>query len=66
MTIYRPGAEVTANGEVAKITTVSITELGVAYEIGYWKSGEWKTCWIPESEIGSVDESKTKTLGFKP
>lgn len=57
--IFKPGSEVTAGKESARVLSVQLDGplLQVRYEIGFWKAGEWKTTWLPSSEVDEVRHS---------
>lgn len=63
--IHKPGSMVIVDGNSATVIAANINELGVSYEIAYWKQGERKTCWVYPSEIDKCSSEKTK-IGFVP
>jgi hypothetical protein len=66
MTVYAVGGRITTGaGFSAEVLQISIGDKEtVKYEVGWWdKPGEWKTVWLPSSQV-SGDRTPRQTIGF--
>ena len=61
-TVIGCGTEVETimGGIKAMITGVCVRFDKVTYEIGYFKNGEYETCWLHEAEFTFKQSDKTK------
>ncbi len=63
--VYKPGTKAITNiGEIAGIiTAVSVRFDSVNYEFSYFNAGDYKSCYLNESEFTVIEDTKIK-IGF--
>lgn len=62
--VWKPGCKVTVKSEPAEVIVVNICRYGVRYEVGFWREGEWKEMWVPESQVAGL-ACDVQGIGFR-